>query len=342
MKVLIVGAGFSGATVARILAESGHDVTVVDKRDHIGGNAFDYENEYGIRVHKYGPHIFHTKNEAVWNFLNRFSTWTHYEHRVRAFVSRDRTVPFPPNKDTLDWVPKDDLVSVFYRPYTEKMWGRPLEQVSPKILDRVPIREDREDRYFPNDPHQGFPVNGYTKLIEVMLDHDNIMLRTEVSRSMIENCWGPWDHVFTSEPIDEFFGYCRGELPYRSLKFSTVTIQAHACRPLIPAATCNYTDRGPYTRVTEWASFPYHSPYSFFSDRWSTLTFETPYSPGRYDEKYYPVVDNDSRKLYKEYVAMTPPGVTFIGRLGNFAYLDMDQAVSSAMGAARKFLSENG
>jgi UDP-galactopyranose mutase len=342
--ILVVGAGLSGATVARVLAEAGKDVAVVDRRSHLAGNCFDYVNEFmgarWTRVHKYGPHIFHTKNETVWNFLSRFTEWVPYEHRVRAILDGGQSVPFPPNAETLAHVEKKRLLETFYTPYTLKMWDKSLSEVNPKILERVPMRDDLEDRYFPNDPWQAMPKYGYTGLVSSMLDHENITVRTRVHeyRDWFYDEHTP-THTFTSEAIDEYFDYQLGDLPYRSIKFDTVCLPLPpGASKLLPATTCNFTSpTDPHTRVTEWAQFPNSGPR--ITSRASILTFETPYSPQRGEEKYYPVVDKDSRSLYKAYSGMVPDDVTFIGRLGLFAYLDMDQAVNSALAAARKYLS---
>lgn len=358
--ILVVGAGLSGATVARVLAEAGKRVAVIDRRGHLAGNAFDYVDTPvtdAVRIHHYGPHIFHTKNREVWEFLSDFTVWLPYEHRVRALLWDGLHVPFPPNDDTRRVLKEEgekygvelDPVEVFYRPYTEKMWGRRLEDVNPKILERVPGREGREDRYFPDDPYQAMPMYGYTNMVSSMLAHPNIRVQLGVKDyrvASVGEIYGDWvggfppEHIFTSEAIDEYFGFSLGELPYRSLKFTTVRLPVNHGH-LLPATTCNYTGDGPYTRVTEWRQFPNSLAQvsSGLSSHSTVLTFEEPYSPKRDEEKYYPVVDKDSRALYKQYSQMVPKDVTFIGRLGNFAYIDMDQAVNSALASARKYLS---
>ena len=169
-KILIVGAGFSGATIARILAESDYSVDVIDSRSHIGGNAYDVINEHGIRVHAYGPHIFHTSNETVVNFLSKFTEWVNYKHVVKAQLSDGQYVPFPVNKKTVEIVGKENIVETFFRPYTEKMWDMKLEEVSSTVLNRVPIKENYNELYFPDDKYQFMPKEGYTELFRKMFN----------------------------------------------------------------------------------------------------------------------------------------------------------------------------
>lgn len=330
MKYLVVGAGFSGATIARILAEAGHIVHVEEERDHVAGNAYDYINEHGIRVHKYGPHLFHTSNQQVMDFLSRFTEWVPYEHRVKALLSDGTFVTFPPNRETVEKVGKDNLVDTFYRPYTEKMWNRSLEEVAPNILSRVPIREDDEDRYFPKDVYQVMPVDGYTALVERMLDHENISVYTncEFLRTSEEY----YDHVFNSMPIDKYYDFIHGKLEYRSIKFHTVTLPFEK---FLPATTVNFTNHGPYTRITEWKNIPGHGHNAYNT----TVTTEEPcdYMDNNF-ERYYPVADKDNKYRYELYKSIPNDKVTFIGRCGQYVYIDMHQAVNSAMRTAMDFV----
>jgi UDP-galactopyranose mutase len=337
VTVLVVGAGLTGATIARVLAEAGQHVEVLDKRSHVAGNAYDFQME-GVNVHKYGPHIFHTSNQTVVDFLSRFTTWIPYEHRVKALIQRkglledrDQYVPFPPNYDTiaaLGLKDEKDVIELFYRPYTEKMWGMPLEKVNPNILKRVPIREDFEDRYFPNDTFQAMPEKGYTAMVENILGHKNI--KVFLDHRVIDNDRLWYDYTFWSGTIDGFHNCALGALPYRSIRFEMRTLTED-----LPATTVNFTDKGPYTRITQWTKLP--GPHMDPSKKFATIEM-----PTSFGTPYYPVpdVDGKNRELYEKYAAIPTENVTFCGRLGKYAYINMDQAVSSALAVARKFLDE--
>lgn len=322
---LVVGAGLSGATIARELADAGHEVTVIDEREHVAGNAYDEENEYGIRVHKYGPHLFHTNNERVYDYLSRFTEWVHYDHRVKALLQDGRYVTFPPNKETKEIVGAENVVDTFYRPYTKKMWGKNLEEVAPQILDRVPGREDMEDRYFPNDKFCCMPVNGYTEMVSNMLDHKNISVSLGRSFKFKKYMEKWYDHAFNSMAIDEYYDYQFGPLEYRSIKFHTVTVPFPR---VLPSTTVNFTNDGPFTRITEWKNIPLHGE----NDLYTTLTTEEPcdYRDNDY-ERYYPIADDINKERYAKYAAIKNDKVTFIGRCGQYVYIDMHQAVNSAL-----------
>lgn len=334
-SVLIVGAGFSGAVIARELASAGHEVTIIDSRNHIAGNAYDYANEHGIKVHKYGPHIFHTSNARVFDYLSHFTEWTVYFHKVKAILSDGQYVTLPVNKKTAEIVGAENVIDTFIRPYTKKMWGKEIEELDPSILQRVPIRDDMNELYFPNDTIQVMPTHGYTKLIFNMLEHPNIKVKLDspFKKSMMDE----YDHVFNSQPIDEFFDYQFGELPYRSIKFHHVTLPSPK---VLPEPCINFTHDGPYTRMTEWKNFPNHG----VNNNFTTITYEEPcdYKENNM-ERYYPVKDlnGENRATYEKYAAIVPSNVTFIGRCGQYAYLDMHQAVSSALAISRKFLSKD-
>ena len=334
---LIVGAGFSGAVIARELAEAGHTVNVIDKRDHIAGNAYDYRDpETGILVHKYGPHLFHTKNDRVWQYLQKFASWTPYKHKVKAQLNDGRFVTLPVNQKTAAAVGGfENVLDVFFRPYTKKMWGVELDELDPDIINRVPIRYDDNEFYFPEDTHQALPLFGYTFLVEEILNHSNISvsLNTSFSKKM-EN---EYDHVFNSMPIDEYYDFRYGELPYRSIKFHHKTVPM---TNVLPTVTVNFTHDLPYTRVTEWRKLPFHQPFDSGNPD-TILTFEEPcdYRDNNL-ERYYPVKDKDgvNRETYKKYASIDNPKVTFIGRCGMYVYIDMDQAINSALATVRKFL----
>lgn len=330
-QILIVGAGFSGATVARVLAESGFRVLIMDQRAHVAGNAYDFNNEYGIRVHAYGPHLFHTNNQKVVSWLSRFTTWIPYKHRVKAILSDGRLVTLPVNKETIDIVGKENILDIFFRPYSKKMWGLSLEEIDPSVLARVHIRDDYNELYFPNDSFQALPEHGYTRMIENMLDHDNIEIL--LSTKYCKDFSAGFSHTFNSMPIDEYFDYRFGELPYRSIRFHTVNLPLPI---LLNVPVVNFTHDGPYTRITEWKNFPNHGVNSIFT----TLTYEEPcdYKDNNF-ERYYPVKDiqGANRQIYKQYLSLVPPYMTFIGRCGLYTYLDMHQAISSSLSVSMDY-----
>jgi len=334
-KILVVGAGFSGAAIARTLADAGHFITVIDKRDHIAGNCYDYENEHGIRIHKYGPHIFHTNNLGVVNWLRRFGEWVPYQHKVKAILKDGRYVTLPVNKETKEIVGEENIIDTFIRPYTKKMWGKEIEELDPSILSRVPIRDDMNELYFPNDRYQMMPKHGYTKVFQNIFDHDDIDVQLGVEYDKESNA--QYDFIFNSMPIDQYFDYVHGELPYRSIKFHHVDIPSPV---LLPVPCVNFTHSGPYTRMTEWKNFPEHG----VNDSMTSITYEEPcdYKENNF-ERYYPVKDLEgtNRDIYKKYREMTPPNMEFIGRCGMYVYIDMDMAISSAFSTAKEFLKRN-
>jgi UDP-galactopyranose mutase len=336
MNYLVVGAGFSGAVIARELAEAGNKVWVLESRDHVAGNAYDYVNEHGIRVHKYGPHLFHTSNKAVFDWLSKFTEWIPYKHKVKAQLEDGRFATLPVNRQTKDMVGEENVLDIFFRPYTKKMWGVELDDLNPEIINRVPIRDDDNEYYFPDDVYQYMPANGYTKLVENILNHKNITvkLNTKYEPDFEKNV-AHFDHVFNSMPIDQYFDFKHGPLPYRSIKFETITLPITRA---LPSATVNFTHDGPKTRVTEWKNIPNHGGNKYNT----TLTFEEPcdYADNNF-ERYYPVKDRDgkNRELYEKYRNEQPENMTFIGRCGLYAYLDMHQAINSALATVRKFLA---
>lgn len=334
-KILVVGAGFSGAVIARELAEAGFQVTVIDKRNHIAGNAYDFENSYGIRVHQYGPHLFHTTNYKVIDWLTRFTEWTPYSHKVKALLDNGKLVTLPVNLETKEIVGAENIVDIFYKPYTKKMWNIELEQLDPEILKRVPVRDDMNELYFPNDSFQALPLKGFTALFENILDHPciELHLQTEFKASVEKEFY----HVFNSMPIDEYFNYEFGHLPYRSVKFHHYDLPIPN---LYSVATVNFTHNEPFTRVTEWKNLPGHGVNKGFT----SLTVEEPcdYKDNNL-ERYYPVKDIEGKNqaLYKKYKNQIPINMTFIGRCGLYAYLDMHQAISSAIKAVKDFIQKN-
>ena len=331
MSFLVVGAGFAGAVIAHELANDGHQVTLIDERDHIGGNAYDYTNEHGIRIHKYGPHIFHTSNEKVYNWVTQFGEWVEYKHKVKAQLSNGEYVTLPVNKLTKEIVGEENILDIFYRPYTKKMWDKEIEELDPNILKRVAVRDDDNEYYFPKDIYQVMPKHGYTKVFEKILDHQNIVIK--LNTPFHKDMEPDYQHVFNSMPIDVYYDYRFGELPYRSLKFHNVNLPMVRA---LPASVVNFTNNSPYTRIAEWKNFPEHGS----NDKWTTLTYEEPcdYIDNDY-QRYYPVKDIDgiNQTIYKTYKEIENTKVTFIGRCGMYVYIDMHQAVMSSLAIVKRF-----
>ena len=331
MSFLVVGAGFAGAVIAHELANDGHQVTLIDERDHMGGNAYDYTNEHGIRIHKYGPHIFHTSNEKVYDWITQFGEWVEYKHKVKAQLSTGEYVTLPVNKLTKEIVGEENILDIFYRPYTKKMWDKEIEELDPNILKRVAVRDDDNEYYFPKDIYQIMPKDGYTKVFEKILDHQNIVVK--LNTPFHKDMESDYQHVFNSMPIDVYYDYQFGELPYRSLKFHNVNLPMVRA---LPASVVNFTNNSPYTRIAEWKNFPEHGS----NDKWTTLTYEEPcdYIDNDY-QRYYPVKDIDgvNQKIYNAYKQIENPKVTFIGRCGMYVYIDMHQAVMSSLATVKRF-----
>jgi len=331
-NILIVGCGLSGSVIARELANNGYKVTIIDKRNHIAGNCFDYINEYGILVHKYGPHAFHTNNKEVVDWLLQFGEWYDFKLKVKAQISSGGFVTIPVNKETKDIVGEENLIDTFIKPYSEKMWNVPLDQIDNSIIKRVPFRDDFNELYFPDDEFQMMPVGGYTKLFEHILNHKNITIKLETPYN--KSMESEYSFIFNSMPIDEYFDFCYGELPYRSIKFHTVTLPMVK---VLPSPTVNFTHTGPYTRIVEWKNWVNHGN----NPHYTTLTYEQPcdYKDNNM-ERYYPIKDLDgkNRKLYQKYKDMTPNNMKFIGRCGQYVYIDMHQAIASSLSTVKKFL----
>ena len=350
---LIVGAGYAGSVLAERLARAAHkDVLVVDRRPHVGGNAYDHYDEAGILVHKYGPHIFHTNSERVFKYLSQFTHWRPYEHRVRACVD-GKLLPIPINLDTVNrlygldltseelerWFAERaepvervrtsedvvvstvgrDLYEKFFRGYTRKQWGLDPSELDASVTARIPTRTNRDDRYF-TDTYQAMPLQGYTRMFERMLDHPRIKVLLNTDYREIEGLMPYRDMVYTG-PIDEFFGYCYGKLPYRSLEFRFETHD----RPVFqPAPVVNYPNDHEHTRVTE---FKYLTGQTHPK---TTVVYEYPQPEG---DPYYPVPRPENAILYKQYkeLADARPDVHFVGRLATYKYYNMDQVVAQAL-----------
>jgi len=357
---LIVGAGFAGCVLAERLArDADKNVLICDVRPHIGGNAYDHYNDDGILVHKYGPHIFHTNSAEVFEYLSRFTTWRPYQHRVRALVD-GQLVPMPINLDTINQLyglnltalqVEDFLKSIaepraeirtsedvvvskvgrelyekFFRGYTRKQWGLDPSELDASVTARVPTRTNRDERYF-TDTYQAMPLHGYTRMFERMLDHPNIKIMLNTDYREIEGVI-PYSEMIYTGPVDAFFEYRYGKLPYRSLRFVHET---HDTPVYQPAPVINYPNDYAYTRVTE---FKYLTGQEH---RKTSIVYEYPEAEG---DPYYPVPRPENAELYKRYKALADatPGVYFVGRLATYKYYNMDQVVAQALAVYRKVL----
>lgn len=373
--ILVVGAGFAGATYARELAENGFRVDVIDKRPHTGGNAFDEVMATGVRVHRYGPHLFHTNNERVVDWLMRFGRFIPYEHRVQAELLDARHVSLPINRQTIETVfglrledpdateaflrrqslpinaPANaaeylgsrigvKLTDLFFRSYTKKMWGLNLEELDASVVKRIPIRTDDEDRYFPKDRFQLLPQGGYAKLFDTILDHPSI--RVAINQSFDKAMLADYRHCFSSMAIDEFFDNAFGHLPYRSIRFYHEEQRVDYARG--QASVVNFTDAGRFTRETDWSRLPGHR---VAGKSLKTVTREEPcdYRDNNF-ERFYPVKTSDGRhlKAYAQYqeLAAQVARVTFIGRCGTYQYLDMDQVINQSLMGVGEWITREG
>ena len=361
---LIIGAGISGAVLARLLAEKDQSVLVVDKRNHIGGNCYDYLDESGINVHKYGPHIFRTDKEEVWQFLSRFTSWREYTHKVRAKID-GKELPIPFNFTSIDIlfdiqkakIFKDKLIKnygqnkkvpilelkksddtdlhelaafiyekVFYH-YTLKQWGFKPEELGGDALARVPVYTSYYDGYF-TEKYQAIPTPSYTKMFENMLAHPNIKIQLNTDFKALKNI--SYEHLFYSGPIDEFFDYKFGPLPYRSLTFEFKTLPQEKFQS---AAVVNYTMKEPYTRITEFKHFLNEKSTK------TVIAYEYPsaFKLGKND-RYYPIPKQENEVLYKRYLelAAEEENIYFIGRLGGYKYYDMQSAILAIFDLVKK------
>ena len=357
---LIVGAGFAGSILAeRLASQHGARVLLIDRRPHIGGNAYDEKNSDGILYHKYGPHIFHTNSEQVVEYLSQFTKWRPYEHRVLA-QARGQLVPIPINRTTLNILfdakletdedaaaflaaraePVEDiqtsedvvinaigreLYELFFRGYTRKQWDLDPSQLDKQVTSRIPTRTNTDDRYF-TDSFQAMPLDGYTAMFEKMLDNPLIEVRTGVDFRDLRNEVEAGHIVYTG-PIDEYFDFCFGKLPYRSLKFDHKTIELEQYQPV---GTVNYPSPDvPYTRISEYKHLTgQQAPRT-------TITYEYPSAEG---DPYYPIPREENQLLFKRYEALADAteGVTFVGRLATYRYYNMDQIVGQALAMFRR------
>ena len=363
-KILCVGAGFSCAVIARELAEQGHVVTVIDQRSHVAGNCHTQrDDETGIMLHVYGPHIFHTDNQEVWDYINKYGEFKPFINRVKA-VSKDSVYSLPINLHTInqffnkqfnpkqaqEWIEKQadlsieepvtfeeqamrfigkDLYHAFFYGYTKKQWGLEPKELPASILKRLPVRFNYDDNYFSHH-FQGMPSEGYTKIVENILNHKNITvdLNTCFDKSMVSQ----YDHVIWSAPLDSWFDYQYGRLGYRTLDFEKVTDDGD----FQGNAVINYCDQEiPFTRISEHKHF---SPWeqhekTVYYKEFSRLCAEN-------DIPYYPIRLINDKDLLVKYVelAQQENDVTFVGRLGTYRYLDMDVTIAEALVTAKNLL----
>ena len=363
-KVVMVGAGFSGAVIGRALAQAGHDVTVMDSRSHVAGNCHTARDpDTGVMVHTYGPHIFHTDDAQVWDYITQFGTFEPYKNRVkstsggqvyslpvnlhtinqfyaktlrpdeaRAFIAAQaQDIPDPQNfeEQALAFVGRD-LYEAFFKGYTTKQWGCAPRDLPAAILKRLPVRFNYDDNYFFHQ-FQGMPRDGYTALVDAILDHDKITV--QLNTTFDPATARDWDHVFWSGPLDAWFNYDRGRLGYRTLDFEQFTYDGdyQGC------AVMNYGDETvPHTRITEHKHF---APWEHHAG--SVLYIETARACGPDDTPYYPIRQVAEKALLADYVsaAQDARNVTFVGRLGTYRYLDMDVTIREALDCAAQWLA---
>ncbi|RRB07186.1 UDP-galactopyranose mutase [Larkinella rosea] len=357
----IVGAGYAGSVLAeRLASQSGKKVLVIDKRPHIGGNAYDYYNEDGILIHLYGPHIFHTNSPEVFGYLSNFTEWRPYEHRVLASVE-GQLLPIPINLDTVNKLygknftseelaeyfktvgePVDDiktsedvvvsqvgrdLYEKFFKNYTKKQWGVYPSELDKSVTSRIPTRTNQDDRYF-GDQFQSMPLHGFTKMFEKMVDHPNITLMLGTDFKEVKDNLS-YDQLIYTGPVDEYFDHCFGKLPYRSLHFEHKTLNEEWHQPV---AVVNYPNDNAYTRITEYKHLTGQEHPTKTS-----ITFEYPQSEG---DPYYPVPMPENAELYRKYkqLADQQENVHFVGRLGTYRYYNMDQVVAQALTLYKKIV----
>lgn len=360
---LIVGAGIAGIVCAQQFAEAGMNVLIIDKRSHIGGNAYDVYDENGVLIHPYGPHIFHTNNKCVFEYLSRFTDWRFYEHRVHAMVNGE-TYPIPINRTTInklydldldeqgvnEFLEKNrelrnpirtsedvvlntvghDLCDKFFRGYTRKQWGLDLSELSAGVAARIPTRSNNDDRYF-TDTYQFMPLEGYTAMFKRIVDHENIRIELGIDFNEVRKGIHVNSIVYTG-PVDEYYEYCFGKLPYRSLRFDhrhlTDINQQQA------VGTINYPNDYTYTRITEFKHLTGQKSNG------TSLVTEYPISEG---DPYYPIPREENELIYKEYnkLATTEKSVHFVGRLAQYRYYNMDQVVYEALSLANKIHANN-
>ena len=358
---LIVGAGFSGSVIAeRLATQQNKKVLLVDRRPHIAGNAYDYYDDAGILIHKYGPHIFHTNSKDVFDYLSHFTAWRQYQHWVKANVD-GQLVPMPINLDTINQLyglnlnsmqveeffasqaekveqirtSEDVVVSKvgrelyekFFQGYTRKQWALDPSELDASVTSRVPTRTNRDGRYF-TDSYQAMPRHGFTRMFENLLDHDNIKILLNCDYREVMD-FVPYKNIIYTGPVDEFFDYKFGKLPYRSIdfKFESYDQEQYQVAPVI-----NYPNDYAYTRITE---FKYLTGQK--SDK-TSIVYEFPTAEG---DPYYPIPRPENAEIYKKYQALASEqkNVWFVGRLATYKYYNMDQCVAQALATYRKIVA---
>jgi UDP-galactopyranose mutase len=360
VDVLVVGAGFAGSVIAERCAAAGHEVLIIDKREHIGGNAYDELDAHGVLIHRYGPHIFHTNAPIVSDYLSRFTGWIPYQHRVLASLG-DKLYPIPINQTTINRLyglsldeagvanylegvrePRNpirtsedvvlssvgrDLCDKFFRGYTRKQWGLDLSELSATVAARIPVRTNCDDRYF-TDSFQMMPTNGYTAMFARILEHPRIHLELGVSFHEIRQR-SHWKLLFYTGPIDEYFDFRFGALPYRSLRFEHEHLAE--VEQFQAVGTVNYPNDQRFTRITE---FKHLTAQHHFG---TSIVREYPESEG---EPYYPIPRPESNEIYQKYAneAASEKAVFFVGRLAQYRYFNMDQVVAAALKACETVL----
>jgi UDP-galactopyranose mutase len=355
---MIVGAGFAGSVLAERLASvANKKVLLVEQRDHIGGNAYDYYNNHGILVHKYGPHIFHTNSKKVFDYLGQFTPWRPYEHKVLASVD-GQFVPVPINLNTINSLyglqlncdqveafyhlkaekidriktSEDVVVSKvgrelyekFFKGYTRKQWDLDPSELDASVTSRVPTRTNKDDRYF-TDIYQAMPLHGYTRMFRNMLSHPNIKIMLNTDYKEVVDLI-PYQRMIYTGPVDSFFNYCYGRLPYRSIDFKFDTIDTEAFQP---TGTINYPNEQAYTRITE---FKYLTGQRHPK---TSIVYEYPQADG---DPYYPIPRPENAELYKKYqlLASAMSNTFFTGRLATYKYYNMDQVVAQSLALFEK------
>lgn len=359
---LIVGCGFAGTVVAEQLAsQCNKKILIIDKRNHIGGNTYDFYNEHGILIHKYGPHIFHTNSKQVFAYLSRFTEWRTYEHHVLASVD-GQLVPIPINLNTVnqlyglnlsvDALPiflsniaekvspiltSEDIVvnsvgralyEKFFKGYTLKQWNLDPSELDASVTARVPTRMNKDNRYF-TDTYQAMPLHGYTRLFETMLSHPNIHVMLNTGYEDIKDTIPHQKTIYTG-PIDSFFNYCYGRLPYRSIDFKFETLNQKSYQPV---GTVNFPVSQLYTRITEFKKLTGQK------HALTTIVYEYPVAQG---DPYYPIPRKENQEAYNKYkqLADTFPNIYFTGRLGTYKYYNMDQVIAQSLTLFKKLKEE--
>jgi UDP-galactopyranose mutase len=361
-KIIIIGCGISGITLAEryanVLKEK---VLILEKRNHIGGNCFDFENSDGILVPKYGPHFFHTNHGSVWSYVNKFTEWYPYEHRVLSYVD-GQLVPIPVNINTVNkifgvniltetemkmWLEKNRykisnpknseesalrrvgkvLYEKMFMNYTKKQWDMYPYELDPSVMDRIPVRNNFDDRYF-TDKYQAMPKHGYAKMFERMLDNDNIEVRLNTDYTKIKDELKGYSKLFFTGPIDQYFENKYGKLQYRSLQFEYETYQTEYFQK---STQINYPNDNDYTRITE----PKHATGQ--KNAKTTIIKEYATWDG---EPFYPIPNKQNQAIFEQYQKDTgmleKEGVHFVGRLANYKYFNMDQAFENALELFKK------